>query len=30
MVMLRRFKREDVIKNKFKGLEMRRERMKNY
>lgn len=30
MVILGRFKREDVIKNKFKGLKMRRERMKNY
>lgn len=30
MVMMGRFKREDIMKNKFKGLEMRRERMKNY
>lgn len=30
VVMRRRFKREDVMKNKCKGLEMRRERLKNY
>lgn len=30
LVMWGRFKREDVMKNKCKGLEMRRERLKNY
>lgn len=29
-MMRRRFKREDVMKNKCKGLKMRRERLKNY